>query len=512
MTYVIGIDIGTSSTKTALWREDGALLAETSAPYPLHRPHPAWAQMDANEWWAAACATVRRVLAQSGVDPRAVVGVGVDALGWALTPVDRLGRALHPAMIWLDRRAEAEAAQLRARPDADHLVDLVANPLDAAYLTPKLLWLKHHHPDIFEAAHQFLTASGFIVQRLTGAFTCDYTQAYGFHFFDIRREQWDAAAAQSLGLPPEKFPPLFQSCQIVGQITTEAAAATGLAPGTPVIAGALDAAAGAFGSGVVRVGQTADQGGTAFGLSACVDRVMVEPRLIFSHHVAPGLYLFQGGTVGGGMLGWFKDTLGQPENTAAQLLGVSPYELMSRQVAESPAGANGLIFLPYMAGERSPLWNSQARGVFFGLSYKSSRADILRAIMEGCAYAVHHNVQVMAQKGVTVQEWIGIGGASNSPVWCQIKADITNRPFTVARRADGGPGDNTLGLTAMVLHATGRCPDMAGLMESFLPNRTVHQPVAAHHALYRDLFEIYLSLSQKLQPDFARLAQVHTVP
>jgi xylulokinase len=508
-TYYIGIDVGTSSTKTGLWLDSETgltLAAEATADYPLHRPQPTWAEIDPRLWWNAACATIRAVLAQAGISGREVAGVGVDGLGWALVAVDEMGEPLCPAMIWLDRRAEAEAAELQAMPDAARLIDLGVNPLDAAYITPKLRWLRQHQPDVFDAAHQFLTCSGYIVQKLTGEFTCDYTQAYGFHCFDIRRERWDADAAALLGIPLEKLPALYPSTAVVGEVVAAAAEATGLAPGSPVIAGCLDAAVGAFGCGVARAGQTSDQGGQAFGLSLCVDRVMVEPRLIFSHHVVPGLYLLQGGTVGGGMLGWFRDTLGQPEAMAAKLLNASPYDLMSQQAASAPPGAHGLIFLPYMAGERSPLWNSDARGVFFGLSYKTTRADMLRAIMEGCAYAVYHNMLLAEATGGSVSEWIGIGGASRSPVWCQIKADITGKPFTVARRRDGGTGDNSLGLAIMVQQSLGLHDDMAAQINAALPDRHTYAPSQERHALYRELFEIYLSLSVKLEADFAHLA------
>ncbi len=508
MPYLIGVDIGTSSTKTALWRDDGVLMAEASAPYPLHRPHPTWAEQSALDWWQAACHTIREVLGRSGVKPADIAGVGVDGLGWSLVAIDGAGEPVFPAMIWLDRRAEAEAAHLRSLPEAEYLVNLVANPLDAAYITPKLRWLQIHEPSLYRGAAQFLTSTGFIVHRLCGALTCDTTQAYGFHCFDIRRERWDAEAARLLGIPLEKLPPLFASCDRVGVVSPKAASLTGLAAGTPVIAGALDAAAGAFGSGVARVGQTSDQGGTAFGLSLCVDKVIVEPRLIFSHHVVPGTYIFQGGTVGGSVLPWFKEALGQPEALAAQLLGGSAYSLMSDEAVTAPPGANGLLFLPYIAGERSPLWNSDARGVFFGLSSRTTRADILRAIMEGCAYAVYHNVRVMEESGVGPKEWIGIGGAANSPVWCQIKADISNRPFTVARREDGGTGDNTLGLAVMVGQAVGLYPDLVTPIERFLPQRTVYLPSLERHSLYARLFEFYLQLSNALLPQFHQWAQV----
>ncbi len=505
--YILTIDIGTSSTKTALWTAAGARVASATCDYSLTRSQPAWAEIDAREWWRAACLTTRQVLAEAHVPAPQVAGVGVDGLSWTLLPVDAQVEPLAPALIWLDRRAEAEAAALRNGPHAERLVNLSANPLDPAYITPKLLWLQTNHPDIFDAAHAFLTSSGYLTARLTGELTCDFTQAYGYHFFDTAEARWDEAALALLGIPAGKLPRLCPPGEVVGTVTPRAAEATGLAAGTPVIAGCLDAAAGALGAGVVRPGQTMDQGGQAGGMGLSVDRVVVEPRLIFSHHVLPGQYLLQSGTVGGGSLAWFRDTLGQAEVAAAERLGVSAFELLSDQAGQAQPGSGGLLFLPYMAGERTPIWSTTARGVFFGLSYRTTRADILRAIMEGCAFAVYHNLVIAEERGARVREWLGEGGATRSAVWCQIKADVTGRPFIVARCADGGEGGHGLGLFALTAHAVGLCDDAAACVERLLPQRTVYEPSPARHALYQERFAIYLDVVERLLPVFDRCAE-----
>jgi xylulokinase len=506
--YIVTVDNGTSSTKTVLWTAAGVPVAEAERAYSLHRPHPLWAEIDANVWWEAACHTIREVLARGGVDGRQVVGVGVDGIGWTLLPVDRECNPLAPAMIWLDRRAEEEAAWLRSLEQAGELVDLAANPLDSAYITPKLLWLKTHRPEVFAATHKFLTASGFIVGRLTGEFSCDFTQAYGYHFFDLRRERWDTQAAELIGVPLDKLPPLRACTDIAGGITAAAADVTGLAVGTPVIVGCLDAAAGALGAGVTRLGLTMDQGGQAGGMALSVERVTVDPRLIFSHHVLPGQYLLQSGTVGGGSLGWFRDVLGQVEGSAAAEAGGNVFESFSKQVAYTEPGAGGLIFIPYMAGERTPIWSSTARGVFFGLSYATTRGDILRAIMEGCAFAVYDNLKIAEEKGVTMREWLGSGGATRSAEWCQIKADVTGRPFVVARRADGREGGHTLGLFALAAYAVGLHNDIGGCVEQLLPQRQVFEPSPERHRLYDELFGVYMDVSRKLMADFDNLAAI----
>lgn len=506
--YIVTVDIGTSSTKTALWTLAGDLVAEASSAYALERPAPLWAEIDPERWWEALCATVAAVVSTAGAGPHDVAAIGVDAIGWTLIPTDAEFRALTPAITWLDRRAEAEAAALRATPDAERLVALAANPLDAAYITPKLVWLRRNRPAVFAAARWFLDATGYIVARLTGEPGCDLTQAYGFHCFDLAGARWDEGAARAIGVPLDRLPPLRACGALAGGLTAAAAQRIGLAAGTPVLGGCLDAAAGALGAGVTRPGQTQDQGGQAGGMGMSISSVVVEPRLILSHHVLPGQYLLQSGTVGGGSLGWFRDVLGQIEATAASMIGATPFELFSRQAEAAPPGAGGLIFLPYMAGERTPLWSSAARGVFFGLSYSTTRGAILRAIMEGCAFAVYDNLRLAEALGFGVSEWLGAGGATHSEVWCQIKADVTGRPFVVARRADGGEGGHGLGLFALAAGALGQTSDVGALVEAMLPRRRVYEPDPQRHALYGELFGVYLSLSRGLHDDFERLAAI----
>ncbi|MBA3870301.1 MAG: carbohydrate kinase [Anaerolineae bacterium] len=499
--YIITIDVGTSSTKTALWDEAGHTLAEASVSYVLSRPSPLWAEIDANIWWQAVCQTTREVMAHSGVHPSEIAGIGVDGVGWTLVPVDQNAEPLAPAMIWLDRRAQAETDWLNTLPDAQRLIELDANPIDPAYITPKLLWLKYHQSEVFDSTYRFLTASGFITARLTGEFTCDFTQAYGYHFFDMAHERWDAVTANQIGVPLEKMPRLCACTEIIDGLSERAAQELGLRAGIPVIAGCLDAAVGALGAGVTRLGQTNDQGGQAGGFAVSVVQVIIEPQLIFSHHVLPNQYLLQAGTVGGGSLGWFRQILGDSE-------GIS-FESLSQQAAQSTAGSHGLLFLPYMAGERTPLWSSDPRGVFFGLSYKTSRADMIRALMEGCAFAVQDNVAIAEAKGAVITEYLGSGGAAQSAVWCQIKADIYGKPLIVAHRSDGGEGGHNLGLYALTAYAIGQVDDIGACVERLLPNRQVYEPSPQRHALYEDLFGLYRDLSRKLLPDFEHLAALN---
>jgi xylulokinase len=290
MTYFLGIDVGTSSLKAGLWHVDGRLMARATQTYPTSRPAPTWAEQNPQDWWHALRDAVQHILQKSRVSPVDIAGIGIDSTGWTSVPVDKAGNPLYAAMLWQDRRAQHEAADLRAHPAAAQIVQLAANPIDEGYATAKALWLQTHCPEIYRQIDQFLIPSGFLVRRLTGRNSCDYTQAYAFHCFDVANARWDEDAANTLNLDLSTLPPLFASCDVVGAVTASAALEFGLAAGTPVIAGGMDAAVAALGSGVAHSGETADQGGTAFGMSIAVDQVIIEPRLIFSPHVIPGLY------------------------------------------------------------------------------------------------------------------------------------------------------------------------------------------------------------------------------
>jgi xylulokinase len=271
--YVLAFDQGTSSLKATLWAEDGRVLATATVAHELERPEPGWAQIDPRLWWAALGDAARSTLASGAVTAEQVTAIAVDGIGWTLVAVDAALAPVAPAMTWLDRRAEAEAAELRERADAATFVGLALNPLDAAYITPKLRWLHTHRPAAFEAARWFLTSSGYLVARLTGEPTCDLTQAYGFHCFDLRHERWDEDAAAALAIPLDRLPPLYRAGQMAGVVTEVAARETGLAAGTGVLVGGLDAAMGALGSGVTRPGLTQDQGGSAGGFGMSVAEI-----------------------------------------------------------------------------------------------------------------------------------------------------------------------------------------------------------------------------------------------
>lgn len=503
--YILSVDVGTSSTKSALWDEDGNIVSNSTISNVLIRPNNLSAEVDGMAWWNVVCQSIKNAVRKSQINPKSVAGIGVDGVGLSLVPVDENVKPLAPVMIWLDRRAKDETKWLNNLPDAKSLINLVANPIDESYITPKIIWFRKHFPEIFKATHKILGSTGFIVAKLTGEFTCDYTQANGYHFYDIRNKKWDTSIADKIGIPIEKLPRLCSPTELVGELTNQAALETGLVPGIPIIAGCLDAAVGALGAGVTRQGQTNEQGGQAGGFGISTNQVIVEPRLVLSHHALEGQYLLSASTVGGGSLNWFRNQIDQTEFTHLEQSNQSTFESYNTLASKSSPGSNGLIFLPYLSGERTPLWSNIPTGVFFGLTYNTSRSDILRSIMEGCAFAVYDNLLIAEEKEVFVSEFFGSGGATKSDIWCQIKADIYNRPFIVTKRRDGGNGGHALGLFSLTAYAIGIRDNIESCINELLPNKKIFHPSYENHAIYEELFQIFRSLSRKLMDEFVMM-------
>lgn len=502
---LLGIDSGTSGCKLTVFDLEGHVVAAAAGTYQTDYAHGCYAEQDPFAWWEIICREIHNLIAVHGVDPREIAGIGIDGISWVCLPVDRKGVPLRKAMIWLDRRAEKQAAWLRETLGEEELVRLSGNPVDPAYITPKILWLRENEPEVYARTGKFLQSNAFLVYKLTGELSQDYSQAYGFHFFDMARGVWDEKTAERMGISLDLLAPLRHCHEVVGTVSSEAAAETGLVTGIPVVAGGLDAACCALGAGVVKPGQTQEQGGQAGGMSILVDRPLVHPKLILGYHVVPDLWLLQGGTVGGGgTLKWFNKELGYYEQQIGKDLEKNPFEVMSEEAARIAPGADGLIFLPYMAGERSPIWNSKARGVFFGLSYDKTRAHLIRAMMEGVGFSLLHNLKTAEEVNAYVKELISVGGAANSRVWTQIKADITGKTIHVPLSDQA----TTLGAALLAGVGAGVYPNFEAAVKQTVRIQRTHHPSPENYAIYDQYYRLYLELYQKLRDSFDTLARI----
>lgn len=487
---LLGIDIGTSACKVAVFDIEGNVVAQTNKPYSVYYPKPGWAEQDPDEWWTAICAGIREIFdINKEIGPDDIAGVGVDGQSWSAIPVDKNGNALARTPIWMDTRSRDICNRAKRLVGEDRIFEIAGNDLLPSYTTPKMLWFKENYPEVFDKTDKFLQSNSYIVYKLTGVMSQDLSQGYGIHFFDMKKLSYDEGLAEDLGLSTSLIPPLFRCDEIVGEITVKAASLTGLAAGTPVVAGGLDAACGTLGAGVYEVGQTQEQGGQAGGMSICTDHALAHKKLILSPHVVPGKWLLQGGTVGGGgALKWFRQELGKDQS----------FDDLTAEAAKVPAGCDGVVFLPYMSGERSPIWDPDAKGVFYGLSYDKTRGHMVRAVLEGVAYSVQHNLLTAQETGAKTGVLNAMGGSANSALWTQIKADVTGRTIQVPASDTA----TTLGAAILAGVGCGLYKDYREAVTRTISITKVYEPDMSNHEIYRKNMQLYLKLYEDLKDTF----------
>ena len=481
-TLLLGVDIGTSSCKTALFDPEGKVVAQGGCEYPVSYPRKGWAEQDPARWWDGVCRAVREMVSDNGIDPAEIAGIGTDGQSWSAIALDRDGNVLCPTPIWTDTRSEEICRETADRLTAEKLFNLCGNPAKPGYTWPKILWYRKHRPEVYEKTEKILQSNSYIVYRMTGEITQDLSQGYGLACFDMRKGCWDEDMCEALGIPRKLLPEIAPCHQIVGRLTGEAAKQMGLREGIPVAAGGLDAACGTLGAGVVSPGQTQEQGGQAGGMSICIDQYAADPRLILGFHVVPGRWLLQGGTTGGGgALKWLRETM-CPELSFAE---------MSALAETAEPGSGGVTFLPYMAGERSPIWDPNACGVFFGLNFGVTRAQMIRACMEGVAYSLRHNLETAAEAGARADVLRAMGGSANSRIWTQIKADVTGCGIEVP----GSDTATTLGAAMLAGVGTGvwqgfeeAARQTIRVNRTYEPDPTVKEAYDRGYETYRKLY------------------------
>ena len=493
---LLGIDIGTSACKIAVFEKNGNVVASGSGEYPVYYPHPGWAEQNPDEWWDAVCKTIKKVFKDGEIDPQQIAGVGIDGQSWSAIAIDQQGKVLTNTPIWMDMRAKDICERVNRKLEAYNIFDLCGNILQPSYTTAKILWYREQMPEIYEKIDKILQSNSFIAYRLTGVVSQDLSQTYGLHCVDMRNGTWNEEMCELLEIPRTFLPDIYACHDVIGTVTERAAAETGLLIGTPVVAGGLDAACGTLGAGVVHVGETQEQGGQAGGMSICIDKYAADPNLILSYHVVPDKWLLQGGTTGGGgVMRWMEKEFADYERSVAEKCGKSSLDQLNDLAREVPAGSEGLVFLPYMAGERSPIWDPDAKGIFYGLDFSKTKGHMVRAAMEGVAYSLKHNLDVAENAGAQVKEMLSVGGSANSELWMQIKCDLTGKPMAVPY------SDTATTLGAAILAGVG-----VGVYESFEDaiDETVkitktYEPNMEMHKKYQENYKTYLAVYENLK-------------
>lgn len=491
MTYMMGIDIGTSGTKCVLLDTAGNIQAVGYAAYDFDTPRAGWAEQEPAVWWTAAQTTIRQVLQNSRIDPQQVQGIGLSGQMHGPVFLDAQGQSIRPAIIWADQRSTQECREIYDRLGKDGLYRTVCNPVDSGFMAATLLWLKRHEPDSYRRIDRLLLPKDYVKFRLTGELVTDPSDAGGTSLYDVRRLCWSDEVLKALHLSPAIFPHVRPSTDIIGVVSPQAARETGLAAGTPVVNGGNDQTMGALAAGIVAAGPVLLMLGTGGTVFTTVTSPVVDPQLRMHTypHCLPEHWHLLGAILSGGFsLKWFRNILG----------AALSYEQMTAEAAATPPGAEGAIFLPYLAGERTPHMDSFATGVFFGLTVRHTRGHLMRAIMEGVACAMRDCLELFAELGVRPHSIIMGGGGARSDVWRQIHADLLNLPVIPVLT----PESSATGAAMLAGIGTGI---FASVQEAC--NRTVHLgqemfPRSEHQATYARLYQRYRALYPALQEHF----------
>ena len=440
---LLGIDLGTTAVKALLINESGDTLASATVEYPLSTPRPLWSEQDPADWWRGTSEAIRQVLAKAGVSGRDVRGIGLSGQMHGLTLLDRAGQVLRPAILWNDQRTAAQCDELVRRAGGPMRTrELIANIPSPSYTAPKLLWVREHEPDVYARVAHVLLPKDYIRYKLSGEFATEVGDATGMGLLDVRHRRWSDEMLALLDIPREWLPLCAESHEPTAQVSDAAARETGLAAGTPIVGGSGDQPAAAVGLGSVREGIVNVTLGTSGVVFASVEHYppIRDTAIEVFCHAVPETWFFMGVMLSaGGSLRWHRDVIanGHPV-LVAQRDAVEPYDALLSSAAEAPIGAEGLIFLPYLTGERTPHRDSLARGAFVGLTLRHTQAHLARAVVEGISFGLRDSIELMRELGLHVNEVRAAGGGARSAIWRQMLADIFQADITLVNSTEGG--------------------------------------------------------------------------
>ncbi len=496
MTAFIGIDIGTFESKGVLVRENGTVLATAARPHKMLVPQPGWAEHRPDaDWWSDVTSISRQLLADSGVPASEVRAVGLSAIGPCMLPLDRDGRPLGNAVLYgVDTRAAREIDELGTRIGAERLLRNCGNLLTSQSVGPKILWLRRNRPELYERARWIVNSTTYLVRRLTGETVIDHYSAAGTApIYDIEGRCWNADLARGI-IEPERLPRLVGTTDIVGQVTREAAAESGLAEGTEVIAGTIDAAAEAFSVGVHGPGDMMLMYGSTIFTIQVTDKPVRDGRLWYVPWIIDGLHASAAGlSTSGTLTHWFR------EQFARELPVSEAMPTLARDAAAIPPGADGLIVLPYFSGERTPIHDPHAKGVFFGLNLTHTRAHLFRAVLEGIACGVRHLIEPYVEADADPRRLVAVGGGTRNAVWLQAISDITGRTQELPERTIGA----SFGDAMLAAIATGAAT--LDDVRAWNPIAGTARPDASLRSLYDRQFAIYRALYDRTRDLMADL-------
>ena len=503
MQYVIGVDVGTSGTKTVLFNKDGEAVAHSTIEYPMYQPENGWAEQDALDYWNASAATIKDVISKSGVNPGDICGLGISGQMHGLVMLDEKGNVLRRCIIWCDGRTIEECKEITELVGEKRLIEITANPALTGFTAGKILWVRKHEPEIFAKCRYMLLPKDYIRYKLTGEVATEVSDASGMNLLDVSSRTWSKEVLDKLSIDVNMLGKMHESCEVTGEVTAEASKLTGLKRGTLVVGGAGDNAAAAIGTGVVENGKAFVTIGTSGVIFAHTDKMVIDPggRVHTFCAAVPGAYTVMSCTLSaGGSLQWFRNNFCESESSVAKNLGADPYEIMSSQAEKSPIGSNRLLFLPYLMGERSPILDPYSRGVFFGLSGIHTKQDMIRAIMEGVTFSQKQCLDVIEEMGVKFSEMLATGGGGRSVFWRQMLSDSFNYPVKTIQNQEGA----ALGVAILAAVGAGLYKTVPQACSRILKFNEPLQPM--NNTKYTPYYELYKRLYESLKGEFKSLA------
>lgn len=506
MAYLLGIDIGTSGAKALVIREDGTTLGSATVDYPLYTPQPGWAEQNPADWWHASSTAIRSACERAGISPASIGGIGLTGQMHGSVFLDEDNQVLRPAILWCDQRTAEQCAFIAARVGQENLVRITCNPVLTGFTAPKIIWVQDNEPEIFTRIRKVLLPKDYIRFLLTGEYATEVSDASGTALFDVPHRRWSSEILAALNIPKDWMPRVYESPEVSGRVNAAAAAVTGLKEGTPVVGGGGDNAAGAVGNGIVSPGAASISLGTSGVVFAYADQPVMDP-LLRTHtfcHAVPGKWHVMGVMLSaGGSLRWYRDTLADAECSLAKPLGVDPYELITKEAANAPVGSEGLMFLPYLSGERTPYPDPDARGVFFGLSLRHNKRHLSRAVIEGVSFGLRDSFEILRAMQLPLSEVRVTGGGARSALWREILAAILDTPLTQAT-AEEGPSFGAALLAGVGIGVYPSVPEAcAGTIHA---HQVTAAPTAAAVANYQRFYSIYHSLYTPLKNIFHETA------
>jgi len=507
MAYLLGIDVGTSGTKTVLFDEEGNTVASAVGEYPLYQPNIGWAEQDPEDWWRATYTTINSVLLKSGVNPSEVKGIGLSGQMHGAVLLDKDYNVLRKAIIWCDQRSSAECDQITSIIGKERLIEITANPALTGFTASKVMWVKNNEPHIFEKIKKILLPKDYIRFKLTGEFATEVSDASGMQFMDIPARKWSDEVLDKLGIDKSWLGELYESQEVSGKVNKQAAELTGLKEGTPVVGGGGDQAAGAVGNGIVKPGVISSTIGTSGVVFAYTDKVSIDPkgRVHTFCHAVPNTWHVMGVTQGAGLsLKWFRDNFCIEEKRVAEQMDIDPYVLMDQEAEKVEAGCNGLLYLPYMMGERTTHLDPNAKGVFFGLSAKHEKRDMIRAVMEGVVYSLRDCLEIIKEMGVDVSEVRASGGGGKSRLWRQMQADVFGTDITTINSSEGP----ALGAALLAGVGVGVYESVPQACDAVIKVKSRQSADPSLNERYSKFYKIYKQLYISLKQDFKDLAQI----